>query len=188
MKTIPILVFGDKTQSVVDRAKAIGLGEEWVTGDPMNARLDAIVSPANTVADMSGGYDLVIRNRLGTQVEDIARNSVDRTPIFLGQARVVDTKNTLIPHMIIVPTVVGALAGGNSEVGSLQSRTPSEDVIERGTYNFMMAAYQSGLNRVGSVLLGGGVGGVNKEIALKAMLVGYLKAYDQIDELIYGQR
>jgi len=65
LEQVPILVFGDRDRAIVDEAKSIGLGEDWVYGDPMSVQLDAIVSPANTVGEMSGGYDLVIRNRLG---------------------------------------------------------------------------------------------------------------------------
>jgi len=87
-------------------------------------------------------------------------------------------------HGVVVPTVVGSLVGGNNEVGTIQSLTPSIDVIEIGAYNLLMEAYRSGVKRVGSVLLGGGVGGIRKELALKAMLAGYGKAYDEIYEFI----
>lgn len=186
LEQIPILVFGDRDSAIVDEAKAIGLGEEWVYGDPMSVELDAIVSPANTVGEMSGGYDLAIRNKLGGQVQQIAMASLENEKLFLGQARVVESRNSAIPLMIIVPTVVGALAGGNTEVGSLQTKTPCLDVIEAGTYNFMWVAHRSGVARLGSVLLGGGVGGVAKGAALRAMLKGYERAYDEIDELLFG--
>ena len=35
-------------------------------------------------------------------------------------------------------------------------------------------------------LLGGGVGGLAAEQALRAMLSGYLRAYDEIDALIFS--
>ena len=72
MQQVPKLIFGDSKHSTVDQAQKMGLGEEWVYGDPMAQELNAIVSPANTVGEMSGGYDLVIRNRLGRQVEQNA--------------------------------------------------------------------------------------------------------------------
>jgi len=104
--------------------------------------------------------------------------------IFLGQARFFSTFHPSIKSLIVVPTVVASLVGGNNEVGTLQSRTPSIDVIERGTYNLMMEAYRHDIRKVGSVLLGGGVGGVRLEAALRAMLEGYGKAYDEIYEQI----
>ena len=183
-KQVPILVFGDRNPDVVEQAKKIGLGEEFIQGDPMNAEIDAIVSPANTVGEMSGGYDLVIRNRLGVAVETAVMKSLEKTKIYLGQARVFATGHPSIKSLIVVPTVVGSLVGGNNEVGTLQSRTPSTDVIETGAYNLMMEAYRHGIRKVGSVLLGGGVGGLRKDAALKAMLSGYGKAYDEIYELI----
>ncbi len=66
---VPSLIFGDLNPSVVEAAKKMNLGEEWVFGDPMSVPLHAIVSPANTLGEMSGGYDLVIRNKLGASVE-----------------------------------------------------------------------------------------------------------------------
>ena len=186
MQQVPKLIFGDSKHSTVDQAKKMGLGEEWVYGDPMAQELNAIVSPANTVGEMSGGYDLVIRNRLGRQVEQNAMASLADSPMYLGQARVVATQAN-IPWLIIVPTVVGRLAGqgGNTAVGSLQSKTPGVEVVERGTYSLMHAAFDAGIERVGTVLLGGGVGGLAAEQALRAMLSGYLRAYDEIDEKIF---
>ena len=113
MQQVPKLIFGDSKHSTVDQAKKMGLGEEWVYGDPMAQELNAIVSPANTVGEMSGGYDLVIRNRLGRQVEQKAMASLADSPMYLGQARVVATQAN-IPWLIIVPTVVGRLAGQGS--------------------------------------------------------------------------
>jgi len=113
-------------------------------------------------------------------------HSLSAEKLFLGQARVVETGSPSITRMIIVPTVVGALAGGNTAVGSLQTKTPSLDLIEAGAYNFMWAAFRGGISRVGSVLLGGGVGGTPKSAALRAMLKGYERAYDEIDEVLFG--
>ena len=71
-------------------------------------------------------------------------------------------------------------------MGSLQSKTPGVEVVERGTYSLMHAAFEAGIERVGTVLLGGGVGGLAAEQALRAMLSGYLRAYDEIDALIFS--
>ena len=181
---VPILVFGDRTPYIVERAQKIGLGEEFVNGDPMTTDIDAIVSPANTIGEMSGGYDLVIRNRLGITVEKVIMESLAENKLYLGQARTFDTGNPKIKKIIVVPTVAGAMHGGNTSVGTLQTLTPSLDVIERGTYNLMMEAYKHNVKKVGTVLLGGGVGGTRKDEALRAMLEGYGKAYDEIYELI----
>ena len=186
LRTVPTMVFGDINLAVVAKAEAIGLGDEWVKGDPMNAtNLDAIVSPANTVGEMSGGYDLIIRNKLGMVVEDIAMKSLANEKIYLGQCRVVKSGNGVIPNLMIVPTVVGALRGGNTSAGSLQSKTDPE-VIRKAAYNMMMEAFNSGIDRFATVLLGAGVGGVDTDTALTMMLDGYLDAYDEIDELIFG--
>ncbi len=186
LRTVPTMVFGDINLAVVAKAEAIGLGDEWIKGDPMNAtNLDAVVSPANTVGEMSGGYDLVIRNRLGATVENIAMKSLAEEKIYLGQCRVVKSGNGIIPNLMIVPTVVGALSGGNTSAGTLQSKTDPE-VIRKATYNMMMEAFNNGIERFATVLLGAGVGGVDTETAMKMMMIGYLDAYDEIDCEIYG--
>ena len=187
MKSVPRLVFGDRYADIVEMARKIGLGEEWCDGDPLKAKLDAIVSPANTIGEMSGGYDLVIRNTLGADVETRVMQSLEEAPLYLGQARALET-GSYIHWIIVVPTVVAKPAGssGNNAVGSLQSRTPGPEVIERGTYNFMIEAYRNGIERVGTVLLGGGVGGIDRQTAIRAMLTGYNCAYDAIDEMEFG--
>jgi len=186
LRTVPTMIFGDINLAVVAKAEAIGLGDEWIKGDPMNAtNLDAVVSPANTVGEMSGGYDLVIRNRLGATVENIAMKSLAEEKIYLGQCRVVKSGNGIIPNLMIVPTVVGALSGGNTSAGTLQSKTDPE-VIRKATYNMMMEAFNNGIERFATVLLGAGVGGVDTETAMKMMWIGYLDAYDEIDCEIYG--
>ncbi|EED31267.1 Appr-1-p processing enzyme family protein [gamma proteobacterium NOR5-3] len=186
-REIPTLIFGDSNRSVVENARRVGLGAEWIDGDPMLASPDAIVSPANTVGEMSGGYDLEIRTKLGIGVEKTVMRSLRESPLLLGQARALKTQSK-IPWIIVVPTVVGKLAGsgGNTEIGSLQTKTPSRDVIENGAYNLMHEAFRHGILRVGTVLLGGGVGGFNTAEAVQAMNEGYFRAYEEIDEILYG--
>jgi len=83
-KDVPVMVFGDMDASVAAKAEKMGLGEEWVRGDPMKApNLDAVVSPANTVGEMSGGYDLVIRNKLGMGVQQKAMKSLEKMPLVV---------------------------------------------------------------------------------------------------------
>ena len=53
-------------------------------------------------------------------------------------------------------------------------------------YSAMLAAHKSAIKRVGTVLLGGGVGGLRSEVALKAMNDGYFRAYEEIDEILFG--
>ena len=43
MQQVPKLIFGDSKHSTVDQAQKMGLGEEWVYGDPMAQELNAIV-------------------------------------------------------------------------------------------------------------------------------------------------
>ena len=73
----------------------------------MTVGVDVITSPANTVGEMSGGYDLVIRNTLGNIVEANAEASIKRLPIRLGRSRIVATSNPGTPYAAITPTVVG---------------------------------------------------------------------------------
>ena len=172
----PTLVFGDTKRAVVQKAEEMSLGDEFVAGDPLTRKLDAIVSPANTIGEMSGGYDLVIRNFYANQKIDVQskiQQNLLKRPIKLGEARAIKIGGR-VPWLIVVPTVLGKVGAG------FKSTTPSVDVIEKGTYNFMMEAHRKNIKRVGSVLLGGGVGEMNPMMALKAMVAGYDDAYDDI--------
>jgi O-acetyl-ADP-ribose deacetylase (regulator of RNase III) len=176
---VPDLILGDTKTHIIELAEQMGIGDEWVRGDPMSVNLDAIVSPANTIGEMSGGYDLKIRTYFEKYqkipLQQIVQKSIQDKPMVVGQARAIKVGGT-IPWIIIVPTVIGR----NDSFGKMQTKTPSLDIVHKGTYNFMKAAQQAGIKRVGSVLLGAGVGGGDPRKCLEAMGEGYFDFLDEV--------
>ena len=177
--TLPILCIADRKSAAVDYSKNYGLGDEWYPGwDPLAiSGLDGIVSPANTIGEMSGGYDLALRTAYQRQkiaVQPIVQESIRKEAIHLGEARALHVGG-IIPWLIVVPTVVGK----NDDFGRMQSTTPSADVISKGTYNMMLSAMNAGLVRIGTVLLGSGVGGMSYMNSVSAMADGYFQFLDE---------
>lgn len=176
--SLPELHIADRKTAAVEHAKKIGLGDCWYPGwDPLAIQnLDAIVSPANTIGEMSGGYDLVLRTAYQRQsifIQPIVQQSIRLVPIHLGEARAIKVGGK-IPWLIVVPTVVGK----NNSGGSLQSLTPSLDTIRSGTMNMMKEANRVGVKNVGTVLLGAGVGGLDYMKSVAAMAEGYFDFLD----------
>jgi O-acetyl-ADP-ribose deacetylase (regulator of RNase III) len=175
---LPILCIGDRKSAAVEHAERYGLGDEWYAGwDPLAIpALDGIVSPANTIGEMSGGYDLTLRTAYQRQkiaIQPIVQKSIREKKIHLGEARALHVGGT-IPWLIVVPTVIGK----NDEHGLMQSATPSADIISKGTYSLMKAAMDAGLARIGTVLLGAGVGGMTYTKSVNAMADGYFQFLD----------
>ena len=175
---LPILCIGDRKFAAVEYAKNCGLGDEWYPGwDPLAIpTLDGIVSPANTIGEMSGGYDLSLRTAYQRQkiaIQPIVQQSIREKTIHLGEARALYVGGS-IPWLIVVPTVIGK----NDEHGLMQSTTPNADIISKGTYRLMSAAMDAGLARIGTVLLGAGVGGMSYINSVNAMADGYFQFLD----------
>ena len=175
---LPILCIGDRKPAAVEYSERQGLGDEWYPGwDPLAIpALDGIVSPANTIGEMSGGYDLALRTAYQRQkiaIQPMVQASIREKPIELGEARAIQVGGT-IPWLIVVPTVLGK----NDAFGTMQSTTPGADIVTKGTYNMMVEAMNAGLSRIGTVLLGAGVGGMNYVVAVNAMAEGYFQFLD----------
>lgn len=176
---LPTLCIGDRKSAAVEYSERYGLGDEWYPGwDPLSIpELDGIVSPANTIGEMSGGYDLSLRTAYQRQkiaVQPIVQDSIRTNPIHLGEARAILVGGT-IPWLIVVPTVIGK----NDNFGQMQSTTPGADIIAKGTYNLMLAAMNVGLARIGTVILGAGVGGMSYMASVGAMAEGYFQFLDE---------
>ncbi|WP_444936418.1 macro domain-containing protein [Microbulbifer sp. JMSA004] len=79
-----------------------------IEGDFFSKSADAMVSPANSFGIMDGGLDLLIRDRLGFQVEDRvqARIKSDFHGEFpIGSAVLVPTSHENWPYLISAPTM-----------------------------------------------------------------------------------
>ena len=78
------------------------------TGDPIDVRADAIVSPANSFGFMDGGIDAVYTHQFGEQLQQrlqalIVEHHGGELPV--GLAAIVATNNTAIPWCISAPTM-----------------------------------------------------------------------------------
>jgi O-acetyl-ADP-ribose deacetylase (regulator of RNase III) len=68
----------------------------------------AIVSPANSYGEMGGGVDLVYRNYFGREIERRVQAKIREAfgnYLPIGEAVVVETGSTVIPHLISAPTM-----------------------------------------------------------------------------------
>jgi len=67
----------------------------------------------------------------------------------------------------------------NDRFGLMQSITPGPDIVSKATYNMMIVSLNAGLRRIGTVLLGAGVGGLNYMESVNAMSEGYFRFLDE---------
>lgn len=78
------------------------------SGDPVDLRADAIVSPANSFGFMDGGIDAVYTYQLGPQVQERLRERLGREhggELPVGRAVIVPTGRDEIPWCISAPTM-----------------------------------------------------------------------------------
>ncbi len=78
------------------------------TGDILDRRADAIVSPANSFGFMDGGIDLAYSRHFGWDLQDrlqrVLREEHDGE-LPVGQAVIIETRNAAIPFLISAPTM-----------------------------------------------------------------------------------
>jgi len=68
----------------------------------------AVVSPANSCGEMGGGVDLVYRRHFGRDIERRVQAKIRETfgnYLPIGEAVLVETGSTVIPHLISAPTM-----------------------------------------------------------------------------------
>ncbi len=161
-----------------------------IFGDGVTA--DAIVSPANSFGYMDGGIDAVYLGRFGDDLQDrlqaLLRSEFDGE-LPVGQAVIIETGDTGIPHLVAAPTM----------------RVP-EDV--RGTVNAYLAFRaviravgehnSSGRPPIRSVLCPGlatAIGKMPVDVAAQQMLLAYRVAaegrtdyHDRGFKVLYNHR
>ncbi len=77
-------------------------------GDIFGIKADAIVSPTNSFCNMTGGIDLVYRNKFGMDVEKFAKQIVNArfyNELSIGQAISVVMKKQDYKYLIFAPTM-----------------------------------------------------------------------------------
>lgn len=81
---------------------------EILQGDILNLKAQAIVSPANSFGDMSGGFDKILDNFFEGSLQPkvfkhIQSHYLGEMPV--GVADIMNTSNAWYPYLIIAPTI-----------------------------------------------------------------------------------
>jgi O-acetyl-ADP-ribose deacetylase (regulator of RNase III) len=77
-------------------------------GSILDARCDAVVSPANSLGFMDGGIDALYRQRFGASIESRLREIIERRhhgELLVGAAEILETGDPEIPYLIAAPTM-----------------------------------------------------------------------------------
>ena len=76
-------------------------------GDLTQIDADAYVSPANSYGCMDGGFDLVLRDRFGLDIETRVQAAIDARggKLPVGIALIVETGDAWVPYLIAAPTM-----------------------------------------------------------------------------------
>ena len=101
----------DKEEQMVEAwEKAFeGIEEVRITqGNIMEAKEDAIISPANSFGFMDGGIDLIYSLFFGWQLQERLQAKIIEQydgELPVGQALIIETNNEEIPYLISAPTM-----------------------------------------------------------------------------------
>jgi len=76
----------------------------------LDLNVDAVVAPANSFGDMTGGLDLHYRNIFGIQIEQdiqsrLAEKYYGELPVGMAEVIKINTSNTKIKYVIFAPTM-----------------------------------------------------------------------------------
>lgn len=149
----------------MDREPIIEVGETVIgleQGDITNAKVDAIVNPANVNLILGAGVAGAIAKKGGTTIQ---RECDDYAPVEPGGA--VRTRAGLLPAKFVIHAVV-LDRGGKTDVG----------LIARATKNSLAKAEEIGLKRVAFPAMGTGVGKLSYDDSAGAMLNATLEYLD----------
>jgi O-acetyl-ADP-ribose deacetylase (regulator of RNase III) len=138
------------------------------SGNILKAKIDAIVSPANSFGYMDGGIDLTYRNLFGLviegRVQQVIREQFDGE-LPVGSAFAVPTGHSKITRLIVAPTM----------------RTPRIIVETDNVYRATKAAFSCALavdppiSRLGLPGMGTGVGCMDPSVSAEQMLQAFLE-------------
>jgi O-acetyl-ADP-ribose deacetylase (regulator of RNase III) len=149
----------------MDREPIIEVGETVIgleQGDITNAKVDAIVNPANVNLILGAGVAGAIAKKGGSTIQ---RECDDYAPVEPGEA--VRTRAGLLPAKFVIHAAVLD-----------QSGDTSVDLIARATKNSLTRAEEIGLKRVALPAMGTGVGNIPYDDSANAMLDATLEYLD----------
>jgi O-acetyl-ADP-ribose deacetylase (regulator of RNase III) len=166
-----LLVLSDTNPEVVMAfMQAFGAyeGVTFGSGNILQARIDSIVSPANSFGFMDGGIDLAYRNFFGLGIQRVVQSVIqDRYggELPVGSAFLAPTNHQRITHMIVAPT----MKTPRNIVGT--------DNVYQATKAALLCAQEANppLERLGVPGMGTGVGGMDSFDAAGQMLKAFLE-------------
>jgi O-acetyl-ADP-ribose deacetylase (regulator of RNase III) len=164
-----IIILADRKEALIAECQRLNIQAETFVGDPLDFDVDGIVSPANTIGEMSGGYDLVIRNRLGVMCERNIQESIREKPVSVGEARAVPSGNSKVPVIVVAPTL--SVAGG---------KILDAEIVFQATRAAVLAGHDTGVQRLGMVGMGTGYGDLDIYAAARALAAAIDDALDDI--------
>ena len=156
------VLIADHNKSTIASLQECNPSFEVEAGNPLAFDIDAVVSPANTMGIMNGGYDAVLRRYFGIGIEYTVQKYLAKYNIDVGQAIAVKTGHPKVHWLIVTPTV--------SVTG--EGLSGHESVSYACAYNAVKVAHQRGVKYLGMTGLGSGVGGLDRRVSARQQFQG----------------
>lgn len=140
------------------------------SGNILRQRADAIVSPANCYGYMDGGIDLVYRNHFGLGLQNRLQRVIETRwsgYLPIGEAVIVPTENSWIPHMIAAPTMERPMDVSQTENAYIATLATLR--AARNYNNWATENGQSGIRRLLIPGMATGIGQMNVDKAAQQM-------------------
>ena len=99
------ILVADYNKSTIASINECNPSFDFELGNPLAFDIDAVVSPANTMGIMNGGYDAVLRRYLGVGIEYIVRKYFEKFKLNADEAIAVKTGHSKVEWLIVAPTV-----------------------------------------------------------------------------------
>lgn len=165
----------DRNQGMVDAWKRSFEGTKDVdiyhAESAFDVPTECIVSPANSMAFLDGGFDAVITRVLGPAVQTNAQKKLYAEydgEILVGQAMLVETESLLVPYCMLAPTMRVPMYLGNSSINAYLAARAIFIMMRKNTMPF---------NSITFTGLGTGVGKIPYENCAHQMKVAYDEFY-----------
>ena len=163
------IIIADHNKSTISSINECNPSFEVEEGNPLAFDIDAVVSPANTMGIMNGGYDAVLRRYFGIAIEYTVQKYLEKLKIDVGQAIAVKTGHPKVHWLIVTPTV--------SVTG--EGLSGHESVSYACAYNSVKAAHERGVKYLGMTGLGSGVGGLDRRVSARQQVEGIQDAINK---------
>lgn len=178
-KLTPKVILCDTNEVLVNYWKKYFrcLDVDIIQGDIFNIEAEAIVSPANSFGMMSGGIDLLYRDKFGLDVEKLVQKNIDMRyygELPVGQALSVPMRKQAFKYLIVAPTMRLPMNVDN---------TLNPYVAFRAT---LLKAKEIGIESLVCPGLGTGAGKACPEMAARQMFIAYVTVVLQKSPTEFG--